>query len=94
MTCKYCNKEDAQWPTNYTPGCKMIEMDTGTIHTRERCDEIKTGKSKPTGWIKEKCVQCGVITNYNRKHFKKIIQPCRECREKKFNNLDNYGISL
>lgn len=81
MKCKYCNFDGVSWPENYTPGCRLIEVETGTEHTRERCDDLKNGNVRKTdGWIKRLC-KCRSMIFYSRKHYtEKTVEDCWECK--------------
>jgi len=75
MVCKFCKKQDAEWPENYVKGCSMIETDTGTIHTRERCDMIQHPQlHKPKKkWYIISCIQCGCESRLNPKFFNRAF---------------------
>ena len=99
MTCKYCGKEDAVWGENWKPGDKMIETETGTIHTIQRCKELQNPQHHKVKkeWYRVKCIECECETRRNPKHFKKPDPgtfTCEECESKKFINLGEYGIGL
>lgn len=87
-----------EWPANYKKGDKPIEGETGTTHDYSRCQSIqkKDGGITKSVWLEWRCQSCGVVTHYSRKHYtiRTIPKPCRECKFKSFNSLDNYGITL
>ena len=98
VTCKFCKKEDAEWPENYVKGCSMIETDTGTIHTRERCNNIQHPKLTPKKieWYRYTCYKCGLVGRLNPRFFHKPGKKveCKNCTREKFIKLQEYGIEL
>jgi len=100
LKCKFCDKIDVEWPENYVKGCKPIEMETGIEHNRERCDSFKNQdmvKRRTNDWYVVNCITCGLESRQNPKHFRKpddTTFTCKECNDKKFINLNEYGIEL
>jgi len=98
MKCKFCDMDGLAWPENWVKGMKPIEVETGKIHDRARCDLIKGQHivKNTKGWIDKMCPSCKVVTHYSRKHYTERTIPkiCRDCNFKSFNSLDDFGVSL
>jgi len=90
--------DNLEWGANWVKGDKPIETETGTTHDQKRCKDIQNKHSGPKRkWEHLKCNECGNGTMRNPKFFRKsdpLKYICTACENKKFNNLDEYGIEL
>ena len=79
--CKEC-KFSLEWGENWVKGQRPIESELHREHTRERCEEIKSGGVGKIGWIKKICELCGMETWFSKKHYNERTAMCGECYER------------